>query len=249
MLKIENIVCNYGAIQALQDVSIEVPDGKIVALLGANGAGKTTTLRAISGLIHPKSGTISFHGEDITNADPRAILERGIVHSPEGRQVFPELTVQENLDIGHYLRRDSAGIRRDYEKVLTYFPRLKERLNQPAGTLSGGEQQMLAIGRALMGAPKLLLLDEPSLGLAPVVVMEVMKIVWQIHREGTSVLLVEQNARLALQIADYAYILETGTVELSGPADELQANSAVQALYLGHAADVPTEGKTPEHRG
>lgn len=240
MLKLEQIECNYGSIQALRSVTLEVPDGKIVALLGANGAGKTTTLRAISGVVHPKSGGITFDGVLLSRAEPRKILEQGIVHCPEGRQVFAELTVQENLNIGHYLRKDKAGIRDDYEQVLTYFPRLKERLRQPAGTLSGGEQQMLAIGRALMARPKLLLLDEPSLGLAPVVTMEVMKILWEINKKGTSLLLVEQNARLALQIADYAYVLEMGTVALEGPADEMQANPAVQALYLGKTTEYAT---------
>lgn len=243
MLKLEHIACDYGSIQAVRDVSLEVPERKIVALLGANGAGKSTTLRSISGLVHPRSGRISFNGVDITNADPRTILTHGIVHCPEGRQIFPELTVQENLDIGHYLRKDRVGVKRDYEQVLQYFPRLKERLRQPAGTLSGGEQQMLAIGRALMAKPKLLLLDEPSLGLAPVITMEVMKILWQIHKEGTSLLLVEQNARLALQIADYAYILEMGAVALQGPAEELQENPALQALYLGHATDLSASSR------
>ncbi len=238
LLKLDGIACNYGAIQALKGVSLEIQDGKIVALLGVNGAGKSTTLRAISGLIHPFAGKILFDGEDLTNADPRAILSRGIVHCPEGRQVFPELTVKENLDIGRYLRHDKAELKRDYEKVLHYFPRLKERLGQPAGTLSGGEQQMLAIGRALMAGPKLLLLDEPSLGLAPVVTIELMKILLQINEEKTSILLVEQNARLALQISDYAYILDMGTVPLHGPAQELRENPAVQALYLGHATHV-----------
>jgi branched-chain amino acid transport system ATP-binding protein len=240
LLKLDGIACNYGAIQALKGVSLEVPDGKIVALLGVNGAGKSTTLRAISGLIHPHVGQILFDNQELTFADPRKILEQGIVHCPEGRQVFPELTVKENLDIGRYLRHDKENLRRDYEKVLNYFPRLKERLSQPAGTLSGGEQQMLAIGRALMAGPKLLLLDEPSLGLAPVVTIELMKILLRINQEETSLLLVEQNARLALQISDYAYILDMGTVALHGPSEELRENPAVQALYLGHAAHLST---------
>lgn len=233
MLNVRNLAVYYENIQGVKDVSLTVEKGSVVALLGANGAGKSTTLKALSGLVKPKIGTIEFQEEDIIETTPKKIVSMGIVHCPEGRQVFPDLTVAENLRIGTYARKDKTGIKQDWEKVIDYFPRLGERLNQPAGTLSGGEQQMLAIGRALMAKPKLLLLDEPSLGLAPKLVQEIFNIIQQINREGTAILLVEQNAHMALNIADYAYVLENGIVTLHGPASSLRQNDQVRRSYLG----------------
>lgn len=233
MLKLFNIQSSYGHIKALKGVTIEVKQGNIVTILGANGAGKTTTLKTISGLIKPNVGTIEFMGERIDGRSPEVIVAKGIVQSPEGRQIFPGLSVLENLKIGAYSRKDRNNIPGDLERVYNYFPRLKERQNQTAGTLSGGEQQMLAIARALMAKPKLLLLDEPSLGLAPLVVKEIFEIIKEINKEGVTILLVEQNARQALAIANYAYILQTGLVVLEGKAEELRNNEEVKATYLG----------------
>ena len=212
---------------------MEVGDGEIVTLIGSNGAGKSTTLHTISGLIKPKTGSILYKGEEIVGVPAHKLVGRGLVQVPEGRHVFAEITVMENLDMGAYLRTDKDGIARDKEKVFEKFPRLKERISQTAGTLSGGEQQMLAMGRALMSRPQLLILDEPSMGLAPLLVREIFSIIKEINSEGTTVLLVEQNANMALSIADRAYVLETGRVVLSGTAAELAASEAVQKAYLG----------------
>jgi branched-chain amino acid transport system ATP-binding protein len=210
-----------------------VPDGKIVTLLGANGAGKTSTLKVITGLLHPTGGSATFDGHDLIHRATASIIPLGVGISPEGRQIFTQLSVAENLRLGAYARKDSAGIKKDMDWVLELFPRLAERINQIAGTLSGGEQQMLAIGRALMARPKLLLLDEPSLGLAPLIVREIFEIVKQVNAAGTAVLLVEQNANLALRVAHYAYILEVGRMGLHGPAEELRQNPEVKRIYLG----------------
>ncbi len=233
MLKLKNVSASYGKIQALHDISLEIPEGKIVALLGANGAGKTSTLKVITGLLQPTEGTVEFDGKDLTRMGTEEIVPLGVSMSPEGRQIFTQLTVAENLKLGSYTRKDADGVKRDMDWVLTLFPRLKERYQQIAGTLSGGEQQMLAIGRALMARPKLLLLDEPSLGLAPLIVREIFEIVKTVNSEGTSVLLVEQNANLALRTAHYAYILETGHLKLEGPAEEVRNNPDVKKIYLG----------------
>ncbi|MEY5025700.1 MAG: hypothetical protein RLZZ244_1228 [Verrucomicrobiota bacterium] len=234
MLEIAHLEVSYGPIKALHDVSLRVDQGAIVTLVGANGAGKSTTLRAISGLAKVRSGTIQFQGESITNLPPHQLVARGLLHVPEGRMIFANLTVSENLRMGAYLRRDSAGISRDQEFVLEMFPRLRERASQLAGTLSGGEQQMLAIGRALMGRPKLLMLDEPSLGIAPLLVKAIFEKIRLINRDmGLTVLLVEQNARLALESSSHGYVLETGRILLSGPSSELQSNPQVQSAYLG----------------
>ncbi|MEY2599079.1 MAG: hypothetical protein RLZZ142_1338, partial [Verrucomicrobiota bacterium] len=233
MLEIAHLEVSYGPIKALHDVSLRVDQGAIVTLVGANGAGKSTTLRAISGLAKVRSGTIQFQGESITNLPPHQLVARGLLHVPEGRMIFANLTVSENLRMGAYLRRDSAGISRDQEFVLEMFPRLRERASQLAGTLSGGEQQMLAIGRALMGRPKLLMLDEPSLGIAPLLVKAIFEKIRLINRDmGLTVLLVEQNARLALESSSHGYVLETGRILLSGPSSELQSNPQVQSAYL-----------------
>jgi len=233
MLKLEHVSAAYGKIRALTDLTLEVPDGKIVTLLGANGAGKTSTLKVVTGLLRPTAGSVTFDGRDLNRLPAEAIVPLGISMAPEGRQVFTQLTVAENLRMGAYSRKDAAGVRRDLEWVLSLFPRLKERYGQEAGTLSGGEQQMLAIGRSLMARPRLLLLDEPSLGLAPLVVREIFATIRQVNAEGMSVLLVEQNANLALQVAHHAYILETGRLVLSGPAGELRQNPEVKRAYLG----------------
>ncbi len=234
MLRLEGVSAAYGRIQALRGVSLEVPAGSIVALLGANGAGKTTTLRVISGLLRPTGGAVYFEGRRIDRLPAEAIVRLGVSHVPEGRQVFAELTVGENLILGAYARRDRQKIPADLDRVFGLFPVLRERRKQPAGTLSGGEQQMLAIGRALMARPRLLLLDEPSLGLAPMVVREIFRTIRRINSEGTTVLLVEQDANLALQVARFAYVLQTGQVVLSGPAAELRQNEAVRRSYLGY---------------
>ena len=233
MLTIKNLNVYYGAIHAVKDMNMEVGDGEIVTLIGSNGAGKSTTLHTISGLIKPKTGSILYKGEEIVGIPAHKLVGRGLVQVPEGRHVFAEMTVMENLDMGAYLRTDKDGIARDKEKVFEKFPRLKERVSQTAGTLSGGEQQMLAMGRALMSRPQLLILDEPSMGLAPLLVREIFSIIKEINSEGTTVLLVEQNANMALSIADRAYVLETGRVVLSGTAAELAASEAVQKAYLG----------------
>ena len=233
MLQINDLHVYYGAIHALKGISLSVAEREIVTLIGANGAGKSTTLRAVSGLIPAREGTITFHGEDLRRLRAHQIVARGVGHSPEGRRVFPNLTVAENLDLGAYTRRDREGIQKDLEEVLDLFPRLRERLGQQTGTLSGGEQQMLAIGRALMGRPRLLLLDEPSLGLAPFLVKEIFRIVQEINRRGTTVLLVEQNAHMALEVAHRGYVLETGTIVLAGTGQALLANPQVREAYLG----------------
>lgn len=233
MLTIKNLNVYYGAIHAVKDLNMEVGDGEIVTLIGSNGAGKSTTLHTISGLIKPKTGSILYKGEEIVGIPAHKLVGRGLVQVPEGRHVFAEMTVMENLDMGAYLRTDKDGIARDKGKVFEKFPRLKERISQTAGTLSGGEQQMLAMGRALMSRPQLLILDEPSMGLAPLLVREIFSIIKEINSEGTTVLLVEQNANMALSIADRAYVLETGRVVLSGTAAELAASEAVQKAYLG----------------
>ncbi|ABP67524.1 ABC transporter related protein [Caldicellulosiruptor saccharolyticus DSM 8903] len=233
MLKVNEIDVFYGAIQALFSVSLEVKKGEIVTLIGANGAGKSTLLKTISGLIRPRTGSIYFEDIDITKKSSMEIVKLGISHVPEGRRVFPEMTVLENLELGAYLRKDKQGIKEDLKKVFERFPRLYERKNQLAGTLSGGEQQMLAIGRALMSRPKLLLLDEPSMGLAPILVTEIFKIIKEINSQGTTILLIEQNAHMALSIADRAYVIETGRIVLSGEAKDIAANPEVKKAYLG----------------
>lgn len=233
MLKIDNIDVYYGAIHALKGISLEVKEGEIVTLIGANGAGKSTTLRTISGLLKPKTGSITFLGQDIAGVRAHEIVTKGISQVPEGRRVFAEMTVMENLDLGAFVRKDKAGIQQDLKHVFELFPRLEERKNQSAGTLSGGEQQMLAMGRALMSRPKLLLLDEPSMGLAPLLIKEIFNIIVDINKSGTTVLLVEQNANMALSIANRAYVLETGRITLSGSAQELAASEDVRKAYLG----------------
>jgi branched-chain amino acid transport system ATP-binding protein len=233
MLEIRDLHVYYGGIHALKGVSLDVPQGAIVTLIGANGAGKTSTLRAISGLIKNKTGHILYNGKDIAGSTPVDIVKTGIVMSPEGRRIFPHLTVLENLHLGAYSRDDKAGIARDLEWVFELFQRLSERRNQKGGTLSGGEQQMLAVGRALMSAPKLVMLDEPSLGLAPLLVKDVFDIIRTINAKGMTVLLVEQNAYAALKVAHYAYVLETGTITLSGTGAELIADERVRQAYLG----------------
>ena len=234
MLSLKELHVAYGPRLALQGVSLEVAEGSVVAILGANGAGKSTTLRAISGLVRPQQGTIEFEGRRIDGMAPERIVEMGISQVPEARQLFSELTVMENLRLGAYTRRDGAGVRRDLDQVLARFPILGERLKQAAGSLSGGEQQMLAIGRALMARPRLLLLDEPSLGLAPLVTRGIFDIIRTIHEEGVTVLVVEQNARLALGIAQSGYVLETGRVVLADTANQLRGNEDVRRSYLGY---------------
>jgi branched-chain amino acid transport system ATP-binding protein len=233
VLEVEEIDAFYGSIQALRGVSLEVNDGEIVTLIGANGAGKSTTLRAINGIVHPRHGRIRFQGEDITREGPHDIVARGISQSPEGRRLFPRMTVTENLEMGAFQRRDRTEIKDDMERVFELFPRLQERRDQKAGTMSGGEQQMCAIGRALMARPKLLLLDEPSLGLAPIFVERIFEIVEQINKQGTAILLVEQNALMALDAADRGYVLETGRVVLADKASALKGNEQVRKTYLG----------------
>lgn len=233
MLEIKDLHVSYGGIQALRGVSLNVPDGKIVTLIGANGAGKSTLMRTISGLVKAQSGSILWNGQELLGKPIDQIVASGIAMSPEGRRVFVDLTVLENLKIGAYLRKDRAETEKDLEWVYSLFPRLKERSWQSAGTLSGGEQQMLAVGRALMSKPKLLMLDEPSLGLAPIVVREIFDIIRTVNQQGITVLLNEQNANMALKVADYAYVLETGTLTLSGTGAELLTNEQVKAAYLG----------------
>ena len=233
MLKLEGVVAGYGPIACLKAVSLEVHTGEIVALLGANGAGKTTTLMTISGLVRVRQGTMTLNGARLDGLPPEAIAGRGVGHVPEGRRIFPSLTVLENLQLGAYLRRDHAGVAQDFARVFELFPLLRDRRRQLAGTLSGGEQQMLAMGRGLMGRPALLLLDEPSLGLAPKLVQAVFDVIRRIHQAGTTVLLVEQNARLALAIAHRGYILEAGAIALADTAPALAGNPRVKAAYLG----------------
>ena len=233
MLKVENLCVSYGAINALRGISFEVHKGEIITLICSNGAGKTTTLHAISNIIKKQSGSVVFEGTDITNFSADKIVKQHLIQVPEGRRIFANLSVRENLELGAYLRNDKAGIKRDMEMVYELFPRLKERLKQNAGTLSGGEQQMLAMGRALMEQPSLLLLDEPSMGLAPILVDEIFEIIKKINKTGTTILLVEQNAFKALSIANRAYVLETGSITRSGNAQELISDPAVKEAYLG----------------
>ena len=233
MLEIQDMTCCYGQITALRGVTLSVKAGQLVALIGANGAGKSTTLRAISGLVPPRSGSMIFEGEDITSASPQKVLTKGIAHCPEGRRVFPHMTVAENLDMGAYLRSDTSEINADRDRIFGEFPRLAERRKQAAGTLSGGEQQMLAIGRALMSRPRLVMFDEPSLGLAPNIVERTFAIIRAIRDAGTTVLLVEQNAFAALEMCDHAYLLEAGRVVLSGKGADLIENEHVRRAYLG----------------
>lgn len=233
MLKVNGIDVYYGNIQALKEVSLEVSEGEIVTLIGANGAGKSTLLKTLSGLLKPKNGDIQYLGGNIAGKPAQAIVKSGISHVPEGRRVFANMTVEENLDLGAYLRKDKKEIRSDLDKVYEIFPRLLERRKQLSGTLSGGEQQMLAMGRAIMARPKLLLLDEPSMGLAPLMVKTIFNTIEEINRTGTTILLVEQNANMALSIANHAYVIETGRVVVSGTAKELQASEQIKQAYLG----------------
>ncbi|NWQ42920.1 ABC transporter ATP-binding protein [Bacillus sp. EB106-08-02-XG196] len=233
MLKVNGIDVFYGNIHALKGLSLEINEGEIVTLIGANGAGKSTLLKTLSGLLKPKSGTIEYLGSSISGKAPQAIVKSGISHVPEGRRVFANMSVEENLELGAYLRKDSAGIRKDIQSVYELFPRLQERRKQLSGTLSGGEQQMLAMGRAIMAKPKLLLLDEPSMGLAPLMVKTIFQIVEKINQDGTTILLVEQNANMALSVADRAYVIETGRIEISGTAAELQTSEEIKKAYLG----------------
>ena len=234
MLVVEDLHVSYGAIRAIHGVTLRVNAGEIVTLIGSNGAGKTTTLKAISGLTRVARGSVKYEGRDITGLPPHAIVRLGMAHAPEGRGIFANLSVQENLAMGAFIRNDAAGIKSDTERVFTLFPRLKERIKQRAGTLSGGEQQMLAIGRALLTKPRLLLLDEPSLGLAPQVVQTIFRIIREINASGTTILLVEQNASMALQVAHQAYVLEVGSVAMEGPAKELAQSDQIRRAYLGH---------------
>jgi branched-chain amino acid transport system ATP-binding protein len=232
-LEVQDIRTFYGNIQALKGVSLEVREGECVTLIGSNGAGKSTTLRSISGLTPPRQGTIHFAGEDITQRPPQEIVGLGVCQSPEGRKCFSRMSVRENLELGAYLRRDHAGIREDLDRVFDLFPRLKEREHQKAGTMSGGEQQMLAIGRALMGSPKLLLLDEPSMGISPVLTERIYETIAEINQQGTTILLVEQNANFALEVSTRGYVLETGAVSLTDDSASLRTNPDVQKAYLG----------------
>ena len=234
MLEVKNIQVAYGKIVAVKDVSVTVNQGEIVTLIGSNGAGKSTTLRTISGLIKPKSGEITFNGKRIDGMPGHDIVSLGICHSPEGRRIFPRMTVKENLELGAFLRNNKSEVAADMERVLDLFPRLKERIKQTAGTMSGGEQQMLAVSRALMGDPKLLLLDEPSMGLAPVLVELIFDTIVKIRKQGITILLIEQNATAALEVADRAYVLESGKVKMSGSAKELSSDDKVTKAYLGH---------------
>lgn len=233
LLTVENLTVHYGAIQALKGISFSVNEGEVITLIGSNGAGKTTTLHAISNIIKKTAGKVTFQDNDITSTPADAIVKTGLIQVPEGRRIFSNLTVRENLEMGAFTRKDKPGIKADMENVFELFPRLKERIKQLAGTLSGGEQQMLAMGRALMAKPKLLLLDEPSMGLAPILVDEIFSIIQKINKDGTTILLVEQNAFKALSIADRAYILETGSVVKTGAASDLISDDSVRSAYLG----------------
>jgi branched-chain amino acid transport system ATP-binding protein len=236
MLKIDNLVVAYGGIEALKGISLEVEEGKIISLIGANGAGKSTTLRAIMGLVKPKQGTIRYFDKNLLGMKTHDMVKNGIALVPEGRRVFANLSVLENLKIGAFARNDEKGIKEDMEWVFTLFPRLKERTSQLSGTMSGGEQQMLAVGRALMSRPKLMMMDEPSLGLAPLIVKDIFNIIKQVNKEGVTILLIEQNANAALHIADTGYVMETGRIILKGTGKELLANPEVKKAYLGDAA-------------
>jgi branched-chain amino acid transport system ATP-binding protein len=233
MLKIENLHIHYGGIHALRGVSLDVPDGQIISLIGANGAGKSTTLKAVMSLIPMTDGLVAFDGTDITRMQTRDVVREGVVLCPEGRRVFPDLTIAENLTMGAFLRKDKEGIAKDTKWVYDLFPRLHERKWQLAGTLSGGEQQMLAVGRALMSKPKLLMMDEPSLGLAPIIIKNIFEIIKEINRSGVNILLIEQNAKAALEISHYGYVMETGIIVLEGPGTELLKNDEVRKAYLG----------------
>ncbi|MDX6438185.1 MAG: branched-chain amino acid transport system ATP-binding protein [Gaiellaceae bacterium] len=233
VLELENVHTYYGAIHALKGISLKVHEGEVVTLIGANGAGKSTTLRSINGVNHPREGSITFQGKDITNAPPHEIVKMGIAQSPEGRRLFPRMSVLENLEMGAFQRTDKANFPEDMDRVFRLFPRLAERKQQKAGTMSGGEQQMVAMGRALMARPKLLLLDEPSMGLAPIFVERIFEIVREINEQGTPILLVEQNALMALDAASRGYVLETGAIALEGPAKDLRENAQVRKTYLG----------------
>jgi branched-chain amino acid transport system ATP-binding protein len=233
MLELHDLQVYYGGIHALQGISLDVPDGKIVTLIGANGAGKSSTLNSIVGLVKPRSGSIKWNGRELTGLTTKQIVSQGVVLVPEGRRIFPNLSVWENLTLGAYHRDDKAEIEKDREMVYDLFPRLKERVKQSAGTLSGGEQQMLAVGRGLMSRPKLFMLDEPSLGLAPLIVKDIFDIIYKINAQGTTVLLVEQNARAALKIADFGYVMETGRITLSGTGKDLLNDERIQHAYLG----------------
>ena len=233
MLKVNDLVVSYGGIEALKGISLEVPDGKIVTLIGANGAGKSTLLRSIIGLVKPDSGSITYGEKQLIGLNSQQIVENGITLVPEGRRVFPNLTVLENLQIGAYLRNDKEGIAEDIRWIYDLFPRLEERSWQMAGTLSGGEQQMLAVGRALMSRPKVLMMDEPSLGLAPLIIKDIFNIIQEINRQGMTILLIEQNANMALKVADIAYVLETGRITMTGSGRELLENPEIKAAYLG----------------
>jgi len=233
LLEVNDLSVAYGKIVAVKGITFKVDEGEIVTLIGSNGAGKSTTLRTISGLLAPKSGTITFKGEQISGLQGHDVVKKGITQSPEGRRIFPRMTVSENLDLGAFLRNDKSEIAADYDRVLELFPRLRERLTQKAGTMSGGEQQMLAVARAMMGRPELLLLDEPSMGLAPVLVELIFDTIVKIREQGTTILLVEQNALAALDVADRAYVLESGSVKMSGNASELASNDEVTKAYLG----------------
>ena len=233
LLKLENVNVNYGGIQAVSDLNLHIEQGELVTLIGANGAGKTTTLRTITGLVKPKSGTLLYQDQDIRKTEVHKFVSQGLVMVPEGRGIFPKLTVLENLDMGAFYRNDKAQIQADIEYVMTLFPRLKERAKQLAGTLSGGEQQMLAMGRAILSKPKLLLLDEPSMGLAPIIVQQIFDIIQTVHKEGVTVLLVEQNAKLALQISDRGYVMESGKITMADKADVLLNDPRILSAYLG----------------
>ena len=233
LLKLENVNVNYGGIQAVSDLNLHIEQGELVTLIGANGAGKTTTLRTITGLVKPKSGTLLYQDQDIRKTEVHKFVIQGLVMVPEGRGIFPKLTVLENLDMGAFYRNDKAQIQADIEYVMTLFPRLKERAKQLAGTLSGGEQQMVAMGRAILSKPKLLLLDEPSMGLAPIIVQQIFDIIQTVHKEGVTVLLVEQNAKLALQISDRGYVMESGKITMADKADVLLNDPRILSAYLG----------------
>ena len=233
LLKLENVNVNYGGIQAVSDLNLHIEQGELVTLIGANGAGKTTTLRTITGLVKPKSGTLLYQDQDIRKTEVHKFVSQGLVMVPEGRGIFPKLTVLENLDMGAFYRNDKAQIQADIEYVMTLFPRLKERAKQLAGTLSGGEQQMVAMGRAILSKPKLLLLDEPSMGLAPIIVQQIFDIIQTVHIEGVTVLLVEQNAKLALQISDRGYVMESGKITMADKADVLLNDPRILSAYLG----------------
>lgn len=233
MLKLENVNAYYGTVHALRDINFHINEGEIAVLIGANGAGKTTTLKTISGILKPKTGKILFEGKDVNLCIAPDIVKLGISHVPEGRRIFPRMTVMENLEMGAYTRKDKAGITEDYDSIFSRFPILHERRNQLSGTLSGGEQQMLAMGRALMSRPKLLLLDEPSMGLAPLIVKEIFEIIKDINKSGTTILLVEQNANMALKCANRAYVIRTGSIEIEGTAEELLNDERIKKAYLG----------------